>query len=77
MGMNTKGIAVFLILAFGIAWLIWSLPILMRVPVTSTAFQWWILPGAFAPAFAGRLAFVAAFGLVVWVCWRRSTGRPL
>lgn len=50
--MNAKGVAVFLLLAFGMAWVVWSVPIFLRMPPASAAFQWLVLPGAFAPAIA-------------------------
>jgi uncharacterized protein len=49
---TSKGIASFLVLAFGIAWIGWEIPIVMGIPVTSPEFRYYALPGAFAPALA-------------------------
>lgn len=49
----TKGVIWYLILAFGIAWISWEIPIrMLGVSVTSKLFQLYALPGAFAPAIA-------------------------
>lgn len=61
---TTKGVTAFLILAFGLAWTAWEVPIRMGVPVTAPLFQLFALPGAFAPAIAAVLvrAFVTREG---------------
>lgn len=76
--MNNKGIIAFLILAFGLAWIVWEIPIRMGVPVTAPLFQFFVLPGGFAPAIAAFIvrAFItregfADVGLRVRLCsWR-------
>jgi uncharacterized protein len=50
MNMGTKGILVYLAIAFGVAWGIWAILWSVGVSGTDTAFQWWSLPAAFAPA---------------------------
>jgi len=52
MSTNTKGVAVFLVLAFGIAWLLWEIPLWLGVPFGGNAYQLAVVPGAFAPAIA-------------------------
>lgn len=49
---TSKGIISYLVLAFGIAWIGWEIPIAMGIPVTSPNFRFYALPGAFAPALA-------------------------
>ena len=57
---NPKGVIAFLVLAFGIAWISWEIPIRMGISATSPIFQLYALPGAFAPAIAAAL--VRIFG---------------
>lgn len=58
---NPKGVVAYLILAFGIAWAAWELPIrLLGIAPTAPIFQLYALPGAFAPAIAALL--VRLFG---------------
>ena len=49
---RTKGIVIFLLLAFGIAWISWEIPIRLGLSLHSPFFQLAALPGAFAPAIA-------------------------
>lgn len=46
------GVAVFLVLAFGMAWAVWEIPLRLGVPVQSGLLQIAALIGAFAPAIA-------------------------
>jgi uncharacterized protein len=57
---NTLGIAVYLILAFGLAWTAWGIPRALGVVPQSPLFQAFTLAGAFAPA-------VAAIVVRAWV----------
>jgi membrane protease YdiL (CAAX protease family) len=58
---NPKGVIAYLILAFGIAWVSWEIPVrMLHLDVTSPQFQLYALPGAFAPAIAAVL--VRLFG---------------
>jgi hypothetical protein len=50
--MRPKGIATFLVLAFGIAWTLWIIPVVLWVSVQSGAFRFAVFVGAFAPAIA-------------------------
>ncbi len=52
MSTRTKGILFFILIAFGLAWLLWEIPLRSGVPVSSPLFQFFLLPGAFAPALA-------------------------
>ena len=45
-----KGVVWFLLIAFGVAWISWEIPIQMGVAVTGWKFQLFGLVGAFAPA---------------------------
>jgi membrane protease YdiL (CAAX protease family) len=47
-----RGIAAFLLIAFGLAWILWEIPLRLGVSPGSPLFQAAILPGAFAPAIA-------------------------
>ena len=47
---KTKGVLSYLLLAFGVAWLLWEIPIRLGVSPRSPLFQLAALPGAFAPA---------------------------
>jgi len=47
-----KGIVVYFVIAFGMAWVFWTIPMLMGYSARSGVFQLAILPGAFAPAVA-------------------------
>jgi uncharacterized protein len=76
--MKTKGIVAFLILAFGLAWVLWEIPIRMGVPVTAPLFQLFVIPGTFAPAIAAFIvrAFITREGFsdvglgLGLRCWR-------
>ncbi len=62
---NPKGVIAYLLLAFGIAWLSWEIPIrLLHLDVMSPGFQIYALPGAFAPAIAALI--VRAFSKDGW-----------
>lgn len=50
-----KGVAAFLILTFGWAWLFWEGPVWLGVPVTGDLFKLLVVPGAFAPAIAALI----------------------
>lgn len=50
---NQKGIAAYLIMAFGLAWIPWEIVIRHGISVRTPMFQFASLPSAFAPAFAG------------------------
>ena len=53
---NPRGVAAYLVLAFGIAWACWETPIrLLHLDVTSPQFQIYAVPGAFAPAIAALI----------------------
>jgi membrane protease YdiL (CAAX protease family) len=49
---KTRGIASFLLLAFGIAWITWEIPIQLGVSPHNPLFQLAVLPGGFGPAIA-------------------------
>lgn len=49
---SNKGVSTYLLIAFGLAWLLWEIPIRMGVPISHPLFQMAILPGAFSPAVA-------------------------
>ena len=50
--MRGRGIATYLAIAFGGAWLCWAIPLGLGVSVRSPLFQVAMLPGGFAPAIA-------------------------
>lgn len=52
MSTNSKGIVAYLVLAFGMAWIAWEIPLRLGVPLRSNLFQFLAVPGAFAPAIA-------------------------
>lgn len=52
MSTPTKGITVFLLISFGLAWLTWGLAWALEIPATGLAFQAIGLPAGFAPAIA-------------------------
>ena len=52
MNNTTKGIVSYLFLAFGMAWILWEIPIRFGVSPRSPLFQLAALPGGFAPAVA-------------------------
>ena len=52
MGTNNRGVAAFVVLAFGLGWTLWEVPVLLGLPVTGRMGQLYLLPGAFAPALA-------------------------
>ena len=60
MNTRTKGIVVYLLIAFGLAWIPWEIVIRHGISVHSAMFQFASLPSAFAPAFA-------AFAVRKWV----------
>ena len=49
---DKKGIVVYLLIAFGLAWLLWEIAMRIGPSVDSPLFQFAILPGALAPAVA-------------------------
>lgn len=55
-----KGVAWFLVLCFGLAWGWWEAVLLAGVSVFDWRFQFYVLPGAFAPA-------IAAFVVRKWI----------
>lgn len=55
MNVRTKGVAWFLGISFGLAWISWEVAIYSGVPVASLQFQLFALPGAFAPAIAAAI----------------------
>ena len=57
---DNKGIAVFLLIAFGLAWVLWEITIMIGPSTRDPLFQLAILPGALSPA-------VAAFIVRKWV----------
>lgn len=50
-----RGVIAYVVLAFGLAWICWEVPIRLGVSVRNTLFQLALLPGAFAPAIAALL----------------------
>ena len=52
---RNKGIIVYLMIAFGMAWALWEVPIRLGVSLTNPLFQYIALPGAFAPAIAALI----------------------
>ena len=52
MNTRTKGIVVYLLIAFGLAWIPWEIIIRHGISVRTPMFQFAALPSAFAPAFA-------------------------
>jgi membrane protease YdiL (CAAX protease family) len=57
---DRKGVIAYLIIAFGIAWVSWEIPIRwLHVDVSSSQFQLFALPGAFAPAIAALIVRAA------------------
>jgi membrane protease YdiL (CAAX protease family) len=52
MNTRTKGIAVYLLIAFALAWIPWEIVIRLGISVRTPQFQLASLPSAFAPAFA-------------------------
>ena len=57
---NRRGVIAFLVLVFGIAWIAWGIPLLMRAGLESPLFKVAIIVAAFAPA-------VACFIVRKWV----------
>jgi membrane protease YdiL (CAAX protease family) len=47
-----KGVIAYLAIAFGLAWLLWEIPIRCGVSPTELKNQWAFLPGTFSPAIA-------------------------
>lgn len=52
MNTKTKGILAYLLIAFGMAWILWEIPMRKGVLPGHPLFQLVVLPGAFAPAIA-------------------------
>ena len=52
MNSKTRGITVYLLIAFGIAWILWEIPLQLGISPRDLLFQLVALPGAFAPAAA-------------------------
>jgi len=52
MSSKTKGVVVYLLLAFGLAWAFWAIPLLKGLSPRSPVFQLACLPGGLAPAVA-------------------------
>ena len=55
MNNKTRGIAVYLLIAFGMAWIAWEIPLQFGLSPRSPLFQLAALPGAFAPAVAALI----------------------
>jgi len=55
MDTKTKGILGYLVLAFGLAWALWEIPIRLGLTPERPVFQLAVLPGAFAPAVAALI----------------------
>lgn len=52
MNNKTRGVVVYLLIAFGMAWILWEVPLQFGLSTRSPLFQLAVLPGAFAPAVA-------------------------
>lgn len=52
MNVRTRGVLSYLLLAFGIAWISWEIPLRFGITMQSRLFQLVLLPGAFGPALA-------------------------
>jgi membrane protease YdiL (CAAX protease family) len=52
MSNKTRGILVYLSIAFGLAWVLWEVPLRLGLSPRNPLFQLAVLPGAFAPAVA-------------------------
>ncbi len=52
MDTNKRGVAVYLLIAFGLAWVLWEIALLVGPSPDSPLFQLAILPGALSPALA-------------------------
>lgn len=52
MSTNWKGVVSYLALAFGLAWILWEIPIRMGLHPGNPMFQLVVLPGGFSPAIA-------------------------
>ena len=52
MSQRTRGILVYLLLAFGLAWVAWEIPARLGITPWDPLFQLFALPGGFAPAIA-------------------------
>jgi membrane protease YdiL (CAAX protease family) len=57
---NRKGVIAYLLIAFGMAWALWEIPLRLGVSMSNPLIQIAIMPGAFAPA-------VAAFIVRKWI----------
>ena len=60
MNSKTKGIVVYLLITFLLAWAFWEIPICLGYSLKSPLFQFFALPGTFSPA-------IAAFIVRKWV----------
>ncbi len=60
MSSKNKGIAAYLLITFGMAWILWEVPIQLGLSPHNPLFQLAVLPGAFAPA-------TAAFVVRKWI----------
>lgn len=49
---NRKGVIAYLLIAFGMAWACWEIPLRLGVSISNPLFQIAVIPGAFAPAIA-------------------------
>src|ERR1017187_5992808 len=57
---NRKGVIAYLLIAFGMAWACWEIPIRLGISMSNPLFKIALLPGAFAPA-------IAAFIVRKWI----------
>ena len=67
---DKKGVAVFLLITFGLAWVLWEITIMIGPSTRDLLFQLAILPGALSPA-------VAAFIVRKWVTREGFSGAGL
>ena len=52
MDTNKKGVVTYLLITFGLAWVLWEIALRMGVSAENPLFQLAILPGALSPAVA-------------------------
>src|ERR1019366_79719 len=57
---NRKGVIAYLLIAFGMAWACWEIPIRLGISMSNPLFKIALIPGAFAPA-------IAAFIVRKWI----------
>jgi membrane protease YdiL (CAAX protease family) len=50
---STRGIVVYLLIAFAMAWSFWCIPLFFGLTIRSPFYSLFLLPGAFSPAVAG------------------------